>query len=313
MSPDLMKRQNGRFYTEGNPFVLSPFKSWAKKIDLKNKRVLEPFAGSNNIIRALQQIGFAEQFTSFDIEPHNSKVKSRDTLSSFPRNYEVCITNPPWLAKNSAKRRGLMFPDTTHDDLYKFAIEKCLAYCPYVAAIIPASFVQSGIFRDRLNAIVLLHDQSMFMDTDNPVCLALFVPQSQEISIYYDNDFVGYLDEIKSLVPKTRKDRKLIFNHPKGELGFIAIDGTRGPSIRFCDSVEIGDYPIGNTSRMITRIKTDMQIEKELIHELNEQITAFRQQSRDVLLTPFKGLRKDGMYRRRMDYSMARHFINAYT
>ncbi len=47
------KRQNGSYYTEGNPFVLKPFLRWASKIELKNRVVLEPFAGSNNIIKSL--------------------------------------------------------------------------------------------------------------------------------------------------------------------------------------------------------------------------------------------------------------------
>ncbi len=308
----IQKRQNGRFYTEGNPFVLDPFRQWAKKIGLAEKKVLEPFAGANNIIRALQQEGFAKEFESFDIEPQDSNVLFMDTLAEFPTGYEVSITNPPWLAKNSATRRGLNFPNTIHDDLYKYALEKCLAYCEYVAAIIPATFLQSSFPVNRLDSVILLHDQSMFLDTDNPVCLALFAPQTSNVKVYHDNDFIGELEELKNLLPKPRMNQRLIFNHPEGELGFIAIDGTKAPSIRFISGWELGNYPIVHTSRMITRIKSDVAIEDDLIKELNARIDEFREQTKDVFLTPFKGLRKDGMYRRRMDYSLARHFINTY-
>ncbi len=45
----------GQFYTENNPFHLKQFKSWFKeaKKQTKSDVVLEPFAGSNNLIRTL--------------------------------------------------------------------------------------------------------------------------------------------------------------------------------------------------------------------------------------------------------------------
>lgn len=62
------------------------------------------------------------------------------------------------------------------------------------------------------------------------------------------------------------------------------------------------------SSRSITRIGvdfTDGQIER-----LNRRFSEFRSKTRDVFLTPFKGLRKDGMYRRRLDYQLARRFVS---
>ena len=44
------KRTNGVYYTTRNPFELKPFQDWAKKINLKNLEVLEPFAGENHTI-----------------------------------------------------------------------------------------------------------------------------------------------------------------------------------------------------------------------------------------------------------------------
>jgi hypothetical protein len=199
-----------------------------------------------------------------------------------------------------------------HDDLYKHALEISLAHCDYVAAIIPATFLQSGIFLNRLETVVFLHDQNMFLDTENPVCLALFVPRSEGVSIYNDNDLIGKLADLKALLPKPHTRKNLTFNHPQGELGFIAFDGTKAASIRFCDAKEIADYPISHSSRMITRIKSDVPVNQKIIHTLNTRIETFRAETRDVFLTPFKGLRKDGMYRRRMDYSLARHFIDTY-
>src|SRR5581483_3639444 len=191
--PIEVKRQHGRYYTEGNPFHLSAFKKWARQVDLKNERVLEPFAGANNIIRALQAEGYSKRFVSYDIDPQDPKVTYKDTLENFPTGFKVCITNPPWLAKNSAHRRGLKFPDTTYDDLYKYALDKCLTHCENVAVLIPATFLQSGLFPTRLSSVIFLHDKGMFTDTENPVCLALFKKDSQDVEIYYDTKKVGLL------------------------------------------------------------------------------------------------------------------------
>lgn len=314
MSPlEIDKRENGRYYTTGNPFVLKPFADWAKLVDLKSKAVLEPFAGANNIIRALQAVGYGKKFSSFDIEPSDSCVIKKDTLKDFPKNFDVCITNPPWLARNSAKRRGLAFPETSHDDLYKHALDACLANCPFVGALIPATFLQSRIFLDRLDSVIFLHDKGMFSDTENPVCLALFKEKSEKVSIFLDENFVGTLNDLQRHLPRAANGSESItFNDPNGELGFIAFDNTREPSIRFCHGKEISGHEIGNSSRMITRISGNFGNIAKTIDVLNNQIARFRNLTNDVFLTPFKGLRKDGRYRRRMDYGLARSFISTY-
>ena len=307
----LRKRQIGQYYTRGNPFTLEPFRAWAQKAHLRDRKVLEPFAGSNNIIRALQEVGYAKGFASFDICPADKDVVCRDTLEYFPKEFTVCITNPPWLAKNSAHRRGLTYPETSHDDLYKHALDICLQNCPYVGALIPATFLQSRLFLERLDSVIFLHDKGMFSDTENPVCLALFTERSNDVDIFFDSEFVGSLAELSKNLPSgDGKYRELTFNHPDGKLGFVAFDDTSGPSIRFCRGEELSDYIISNTSRMITRINGNFSNLSSLIYVLNKELEFFRYSTKDVFLTPFKGLRKDGRYRRRMDYQLARDFIS---
>ena len=138
-----MKRELGQYFTTYNPFQNSGFLNWSKECDLSKTTILEPFAGSNNLINMLQDMGLCSDFKSFDIEPKNKFVKRRDTLKNFPKGFKVCITNPPYLAQNSAKRRNLEFPNIIYDDLYKYSLEKCLENCDYVGAIIPASFFKS--------------------------------------------------------------------------------------------------------------------------------------------------------------------------
>lgn len=308
------KREQGRYYTEGNPFVLKPFRQWAQKINLKEHTILEPFAGANNIITALQKQGYAKQYTAFDIQPAQSDVIQKDTIEEFPVGFSVAITNPPWLAKNSACRRGLYFPTTIYDDLYKHCLELMLENCKFVGALVPATFLQSNLFRQRLDSFVVLHNKQMFFDTDNPVGLALFGSQKTRTKIYYDNQFIGYLKALEKHLPKPTKTANIKFNEPKGQLGFIAFDNTKQRSIRFVQGKEINEQRIKHTTRMITRIRFNANHNNinELISYLNNDIDTLRTNTNDVFLTPFKGLRQDGQYRRRMEYSLAKQLILQY-
>lgn len=302
------KRINGQYFTQYNPFNNQGFLDWSIDCNLKNNIILEPFAGSNNLITMLQGMGLCNDFLSYDIEPKNKYVSYKDTLNDFPEGFNVCITNPPYLAQNSAKRRGLFYPNTNYDDLYKFAIEKCLQNCDNVGAIIPASFLNSKMFRDRLSHYILLNTK-MFNDTEHPVCLALFKKKSSNVEVYEDNNFIGLLGDLEKKLPKNNKNIEMKFNSKVGKLGLIAIDNTIRPSIRFCDGNEIDPNKINISSRSITRISIDCNINK-LIKNLNDALKEFRAETYDIFLTPFKGLRKDLRYRRRLDYALARNIIN---
>ena len=305
------KRTRGRFYTAGNPFTLAPFREWANRAGLPGKRVLEPFAGANGLIKMLRELSLCEDAASYDITPAGRDVRRRDTLAGFPSGFEVCVTNPPWLARNSATRRGLPYPGGGYGDLYQRCLKLCLDHCPHVAALVPASFLQSGLFRERLQRYILLH-RILFDDTENPVCLALFGPEpAATVHIYHDEEYVGDLRALARRLPVEKRRRELKFNDPGGMLGFISFDAARAPSIRFCDADEIKDYSIKTSSRFVTRIGGCGQVTPARISQLNRDIAAFRRGTADVFLTPFKGLRRDGQYRRRMEFALARKFINA--
>ena len=305
------KRSNGQYFTARNPFRCPAFLAWAERLDLPRQRILEPFAGANDIIRSLQDLELCTDFASYDIRPAHDQVRPRDTLREFPSGFAVCVTNPPWLARNSATRRGLPFPDCRYDNMYKHCLELCLRNCAHVAALLPASFLQSGLFRHRLQAYVLLH-APLFRDTENPVCLALFGSgTSADADIHYDNEFIGTLTALEQHCPRGNRDRHVRFNDPAGALGFVSFDNTRGRSIRFCPADEIAEHEIKVSSRFITRISGDLGDVSKLVVRLNGMLDEYRDATRDLFLTPFKGIRDDGQYRRRMFFSQARRFVDA--
>ncbi len=303
-------RQNGIYYTSlFNPFDNAIFKDWINTHTIQKETILEPFAGNNSIIHMLQEIGMASHYTSYDIYPQSKEVQKRDTIQSYPKGYKVCITNPPWLYKSSAQRRKLYYPDTHYDNIYKLCLSLALDNNEYVGALIPASFIQSQLFTDRLEILICIN-RLLFENTENPVCLALFSNRkTKDIEIYSDDRRVGKYTELKKCLPNTHSSTSnLTFNDPSGDLGLIAIDNNREPSIRFCHGEQLNKYTISHSSRSITRIQ-GIDVSEPMLKRLNDCIDDIREKTDDIFLTAFKGLRKDGKYRRRIEYSLARDII----
>ena len=351
------KRASGRYYTRGNPFQLKPFQTWAKALNLEQQMVLEPFAGAKHIPQLTDAAHLrCREWAFFDIAPGAKGVVQRDTLADFPKGFNVCITNPPWLARNSATRRGLPFPEATrYDDLYKYALEQCLTHCDWVAAIIPEAFIRSCLFLERLHDFISLVPQrhyptdkgskkeaaypsdkggrgvpdkegsgypsdkggrgvpdkrgsAMFADTEHPVGLALFTPDTTpDVRIWQNNQRLGGLNELRRHLPQSSSNRDIVFNDPKGNLGLIAIDNTVSASIRFCPPAELGNYPIRHQCRSITKIGVPWHVDIDM---LNTRLGTIREKTHDVFLTAFKGLRRDGHYRRRLDWALTRAIVD---
>ena len=303
------KRSNGQYYTARNPFDHPAFLEWAAAAGLPRGRVLEPFAGANSLIHYLSNMGLCRDFTSFDIEPASPEVEQRDTIADFPSGYDICITNPPWLAKNSATVRGIPFPDASFDDLYKVALNECLNNCTFVAALVPESFVRADLFTDRLYAFVSLTG-NLFKDTGHPVGLALFTESnhSSTTRVWSGDRYIGKLDALKQMRPLPQKDGPSIsFNIPDGNVGLIALDNTVEPSIRFCEAKELAGYKVKPTGRHITKLSVDGPIQ---LQNWNSFLDEFRVKTGDVLMTSYKGIRKYGRYRRRLDWQLARGIIH---
>lgn len=319
------KRLRGQFFTTTNPFNLDPFHKWFKSIPCFNEAILlEPFAGANNIVGMIMDLGYKNSWSCYDIEPVNSDdnatgipVAQRDTLSDYPQGFHIAITNPPYLAKNSATRRGMPFPDTKHDDLYKLSLEVMLAETPYVAAIIPESFITQGMFHSRLHAVISLTCK-MFEDTEVPVCLALFVPESEKedrlnFSVYSENRLIGtYSSLISHLTRFEGKGIPWKFNDSKGQIGLYAIDSQKCASIRFLEGERVPEADVKESSRSVTRISADLppEIVSKVIKEANTILSTRREATKDTFMTAFKGLRQDGRYRRRLDFAQAREILN---
>lgn len=323
------KKMYGQFYTTVNPFHNQLFLNWLNNINNGNKEIIvEPFAGSNNIVDMVQDF-CKNDWACFDINPNNDEnrvsrfqVAKNDSIRNFPKGFNIAITNPPYLAKNSATKDGIFFPDTEYDDLYKLALSVMLDNVGYVAAIIPESFVTQNLFHDRLFGVATLNCR-MFDDTECPVCLAMFMPEDDSRKKVLGSDFHYYKGNVnnglysqmqaqKEIFEKEQANINWKFNIPTGEIGLFAIDSTASKSIRFVEGEEISEEKIKVSSRGVTRIAgiPSGLNSRELIGEANSVLNDFRNKTSDIFMTSFRGLRKDGDYRRRLDFALAKVILN---
>ena len=211
MNLNSLKKMRGQFFTISNPFMNDLFFKWMKKIENFNKEVLlEPFAGNNNIVDFIMGMMIDNKWVCYDIDDniiqntvdHEYPVIKRDVLKDFPKGFKIAITNPPYLAKNSATRNGLEYPDTKYDDLYKYCLEVMLDNVDNVAAILPESFLTQNLFHKRLYGVISLTSK-MFDDTDCPVCLALFLNDNLEkdnFLVYSGDTNIGTYQDLKQFL-----------------------------------------------------------------------------------------------------------------
>jgi hypothetical protein len=286
---------------------------------------LDPFAGDGDLISTVQEdliLGKKiAQATGFDIQ--GSTWPINDSLLEIPNSeLAVILTNPPYLANHSAKRKGVSslvekyFQRSAQKNLYMIALENALASADYVVAIIPETFLLSSFPKDRLELAVVIQD-SLFGDTDAPALVACFTKDDcADARIFTGNQSIGTLAKILALRESTAPRQRLVFNDPKGRIGLRAVDGSDGKSpIAFMPASEF-DYSSRKvlvSSRLMTYLDlpdlSDGEIDS-LIVQANSALRRIRKDSGDLVLAPFKGNDKNGKRRRRLDYSLARKLLN---
>lgn len=306
---EVKKRQHGTYYTNFNIFNHPAFVNWLS--NTKAKTILEPFAGACNIPRL---IGGKYDWKCFDIAPQQNqyKVIKRNTIANFPKGYKVCITNPPYLAKNSASRRELHFPKTKYDDIYKHCLELMLHNCKYVAVIIPETFLQANIFQNRLSCVISITEK-VFADTECPICLALFNPKHQtDFDVWVGDNYIGKYNELRQsdLSQYYNLYNHWVFNDENGSVGVVCTDG-KNTKITFYKGSSI-EANIKHSSRAITRISglpEDVDL-GTFITKCNDELHQYRINTQDIFLTAFKNLHNDGTYRRRIKFKTIRCILN---
>jgi hypothetical protein len=323
---DISKVSLGSFYTTKSAWLTSEVRAFLEKaLAESNGYLLDPFAGDGHLLEAIKSdpvLGIlVSQATGFDIQGDLFPVN--DSLLEIPNPQRaVIVTNPPYLANHSAKRKGVdqlvakYFAGSTQKNLYRIALEKALESADYVVAIIPETFLLSTFPKHRLELAVVIQD-SLFGDTDAPALVACFTKERcADARIFTGNQSIGNLSEILALRESTASKHTIFFNDRNGRIGLRAVDGSDGKTpIAFIAARDFG-YPsdsVATSSRLMTYLEVPGVADKdipELISKANALLASIRKRSGDLVLAPFKGNNRAGKRRRRLDYALARRILN---
>ena len=323
---DIDKVSLGSFYTTKSGWLTDQVRQFLEKaLAESNGYLLDPFAGDGHLLEAIKSDSVlgsqVKHATGFDIQGDLFPVN--DSLIAIPNPQRaVIVTNPPYLANHSAKRKGVdqlvakYFAGSTQKNLYRIALEKALESADYVVAIIPETFLLSTFSKHRLELAVVIQD-SLFGDTDAPALVACFTKERcADAHIFTGNQFIGNLSEILALRESTATKHTIVFNDPNGRIGLRAVDGSDGKTpIAFVAARDFG-YPsnsVAVSSRLMTYLEVPGVADEdmpELISKANGMLASIRMRSGDLVLAPFKGNNKAGKRRRRLDYALARRILN---
>jgi len=323
---DVSKVSLGSFYTTKSGWLTPEVCAFLENaLAHSGGQLLDPFAGDGHLIETIKsdpmlgkQVKLA---TGFDIQGSNWPIN--DSLVSIPNpTRAVIVTNPPYLANHSAKRKGVdllvakYFANSAQKNLYRIALENSLASADFVVAIIPETFLLSTFPKHRLALAVVIQD-SLFGDTDAPALVACFTKDDcANAHIFTGNQSIGTLSEILALRESTAPKRTIVFNDPKGRIGLRAVDGSDGESpIAFmpASKFQYSSNKVMVSSRLMTYLDMpelrDDEIDSIIIRA-NAALKKIRKDSGDLVLAPFKGNDKNGRRRRRLDYALARKLLN---
>lgn len=324
---DIDKVSTGSFYTTQANWLTEPVRDFlVKALKRSEGQVLDPFAGDGHLLAAIKN---DKKLGRLVIKTHGFDIQgdtwpTNDSLLNIPNpKSAVIVTNPPYLANHSAKRKGVdslvkrYFEKSGQDNLFKAALMNSLDVADYVVAIVPETFLLSSFPKHRLELAVVIQNQ-LFGDTDAPALVACFGKDEQAIArIYVDNQPIKSLQEILSLRnPVSNSRLKIVFNSPAGRIGLRAVDGSDGQSpIAFMLAKDFG-YPkesVVHSSRLMTYLEVPSVMDSDiprLVDSANKSLNRIRKASGDLALAPFKGNDKNGVRRRRLDYALARKILN---
>ena len=316
------KRILGQFFTKDELWLKPQVIDFIKASN--SSVAYDPFAGAGDLLRVAQEkCGFTE-VVGLDIDDKLT-WKHNDSLLNIPHiNDAIIITNPPYLSNYSAARKGLKyelekyFATSNYNDIYLIALDKMIKAQNNVVAIIPETFINSN-YRQKnlLNSITIL-EENPFDDTENPIIVACFdgrFKSLSEIKIYKNDTFINSLGKIEDLRIKPTGLLDMKFNEPSGWLAIRCVDTTNPVNMikfDFKDNIKYNwENRIKVSSRLLTLVEVDIEDkDKEIfIQKCNNILSKIREETSDIILSPFKGNMKNGQRRRRLDFMTCRAII----
>ena len=227
----------------------------------------------------------------------------------------MCIRDsPPYLAKTVVSRKKLPV-QLIHEDMYLDALQLMLDNCEYVAAIIPSTFWNQRLFKDRLYAWDKF-DMQLFSDTDAPAGVAYFVPHKVEHTRTFVNG-----EEIVLTSDNTpiKTDFPVRFN-PR-DLAPILVNGidTNTQNNIHLRMLQDDDVPslVNSAGERKSTNRNHFPIESTIVKEtdlpaINAMIDQWRHETKDFFLTSFKSPMASGKYRKRISFLEVRWLLDRF-
>jgi hypothetical protein len=310
------KRNLGQYFTKKQHWLKPHIKNFI--LSSKCKKMIDPFAGEGDLLRVGKELGFKETI-GLDIDPKLGWTLN-DSLDKVPKHEDgIVLTNPPYLSKNSARKRRLeaykYFLNNDFQDLYQVAIDRVLRSVDCAVFIVPETFLRSSLFTEHLCSLTVI-EEDLFDDTECPVCVCCFKKNFKKpYSIFKNGCFVFDSTEAESILKEfdSNMNVSINFNAKNGNLGLRGVDGTKNEDkINFClpEELNYDSSRIKISSRAITILNVDLNIDETFLLVSNFVLNQYRNKTHDVFLAPFKNNNKDGIRRRRLDFQLARKIIN---
>lgn len=317
------KRQLGQYYTTNFDlmlYYLAEFSHFFTKdvfftYDASTVNIIDPFAGDGSLLRLvvnkiknhfddvnnlrINAVGcdidksLCEQYGWTHIDSITSTDTEIETAANVNQHF-VCVTNPPYLGKSSAKRLGIKDVSKyfkQFDDLYLEALYKCYNYYNAGLMIVPESFISyllntettnnnlnNNLILSGITNIVSLYENP-FNDTNVPVCVIIWDHRAARFMLnnykILNTNAIVTIDTIPDActrmidLVKIRRQytdntdidsikQNIKFNDPNGSIGLVAYDSyiANKKPIQFCsiDKLPFDKNTVSKESRMNTII-----------------------------------------------------------
>lgn len=316
---DAKKVAGGQYHTKGMQWLKQHIAEFIRQANAQY--YVDPFAGHGDLFRTLLHLIGEKSTIGYDLDP-TLHWPINDSLKEIPKHpNSILVTNPPYLAKHSAKRKGvehfvsLYYSDNGFDDLYLIAMSKCMETYSKCVFIVPETYINSNTQFDGIVSITIILE-SIFDDTATPICVVCYDKSFLgDVQVFIGDHLIGRLANLNSFRLRPKKDVPIRFNIPDGHIGLRAVDMLdSSKKIKFMPASELkyNVKNIKNSSRLITYLDLDgVQNEQipKICEKANELLIKIREATCDVILSPFKGNAKDGTRRRRLDYDLARAIL----
>ena len=313
------KRQLGQYFTSNFDLMFHrvEFSHFFTKdvffhYDSPTVNLIDPFAGDGSLLRTvvkkinthfndvenlrINAVGcdidksLCERYGWTHIDSIVSTDKEIETTANVNQHF-VCVTNPPYLGKSSAKRLGIKDVSKyfkQFDDLYLEALYKCYNYYNAGLMIVPESFISyllntetgdNNLSLSGITNIVSLYENP-FNDTEVPVCVITWDHRKATYfmvnnSLVLNTTAIVTIDDIPDACMQMIKlvrirrqytnnsaidniKQNIKFNDPNGCIGLVAYDSyiANKKPIQFCsiDKLPFDKNTVSKESRMNTII-----------------------------------------------------------